>query len=122
MNCNKELHDELLDSGGIFCPFCNQNLDSKIGFLVDNNDDRLSWNDIEKVKSIFDEIEKMLLEINPRKWMINIDFLLNKIFNLLNVDVKIPILKFKKTIRKYNYDWIIIQFLIRDKIKSIINK
>ena len=122
MNCNKELHDELLDSGEIFCPFCNQNLDSKIGFLVDNNDDRLSWNDIEKVKSIFDEIEKMLLEINPRKWMINIDFLLNKIFNLLNVDVKIPILKSKKAIRKYNYDWIIIHFLIRDKIKSIINK
>ena len=28
MSCNKELHDELLDSGDIVCPFCDQNLDS----------------------------------------------------------------------------------------------
>ena len=32
MNCNKELHDELrdelLDCGEIFCPFCDQKLDS----------------------------------------------------------------------------------------------
>ena len=27
-NCNKELHNELLDSGDISCPFCYQNLDS----------------------------------------------------------------------------------------------
>ena len=27
-NCNEELHNELLDSGDISCPFCYQNLDS----------------------------------------------------------------------------------------------
>ena len=28
MNCNKELHDELKESGDIVCPFCDQILDS----------------------------------------------------------------------------------------------
>ena len=28
MNCNIDLHNELLDSGEISCPFCDQNLDS----------------------------------------------------------------------------------------------
>jgi len=27
MNCNKELHDELKESGDIVCPFCNQKLE-----------------------------------------------------------------------------------------------
>ena len=102
--------------------YWKRHLDSKIDFLVDNVDDRLSWNDIEKVKSIFYEIEKILPEINPRKWTITIDFLLNKIFDILHIDVEIPILKSKRTIKKYNYDWIIIHFLIRDNIQSIINK
>ena len=29
MNCNIVLHDEILDSGEISCPFCNQNLDEE---------------------------------------------------------------------------------------------
>ena len=28
MNCNKDIHDELKESGDILCPFCDQNLDS----------------------------------------------------------------------------------------------
>ena len=27
MNCNKELHDELKESGDIVCPFCDQKLE-----------------------------------------------------------------------------------------------
>ena len=28
MNCNIDLHESLVESGDIVCPFCNQNLDS----------------------------------------------------------------------------------------------
>ena len=28
MNCNKDMHDELKESGDISCPFCDKNLDS----------------------------------------------------------------------------------------------
>ena len=27
MNCNMELHESLIESGHIVCPFCNQNLE-----------------------------------------------------------------------------------------------
>ena len=27
MNCNMELHEILIESGDIVCPFCNQNLE-----------------------------------------------------------------------------------------------
>ena len=42
MNCNKELHDELKESGDIVCPFCDKNLDynkkPKDDLCCDNQD------------------------------------------------------------------------------------
>ena len=38
MNCNKDIHDELKESGEISCPFCNQNLDSNEKPLLVKND------------------------------------------------------------------------------------
>ena len=36
MNCDMELHEGLIESGDIICPFCNQNLESfsKILFML----------------------------------------------------------------------------------------
>ena len=41
MNCNRDLHNELSDSGEISCPFCDQNLDSN-----EKPKDRLVKNDL----------------------------------------------------------------------------
>ena len=41
MNCNKELHDELINCGEISCPFCDKNLDSN-----EKPKDRLVKNDL----------------------------------------------------------------------------
>ena len=34
MNCNIDLHNELIDSGEISCPFCDQKLDSDKKMIV----------------------------------------------------------------------------------------
>ena len=41
MNCNKDIHDELKESGEISCPFCDKNLDSN-----EKPKDRLVKNDL----------------------------------------------------------------------------
>ena len=41
MNCNKDMHDELKESGDISCPFCDKNLDSN-----EKPKDRLVKNDL----------------------------------------------------------------------------
>ena len=100
----------------------NEKINKKlIGFLVDNIDDLLSWNDLEKILSIFDEIEMILPQIN-RKRMIDINFLIKKILHMLNIDFDIEISKSKKTISKYEDYWDKIQLLIGDKIHLIINR
>ena len=49
-------------------------LKKELNFLVDNVHDRLSCNDIEKVLSIFEEIDKILPEIiDFRNWWLNMD-------------------------------------------------
>ena len=30
MNCNKDIHDELKESGDIVCPFCDQKLEDPL--------------------------------------------------------------------------------------------
>ena len=41
MNCNKDIHDELKESGEISCPFCDEKLDSN-----EKPKDRLVKNDL----------------------------------------------------------------------------
>ena len=100
----------------------NEKMNKKlINFLVDNVDDLLSWNDLEKFLSIYDEIEMILPQIN-RKRMIDINVLIKKILHMLNIDFEINISKSKKTISKYEDYWDKIQLLIGDKIHLIINR
>ena len=94
-----------------------------IDLLINDKKYQISCSDREKVIKIFNEMEKILPEINQsRKRIININFLFKKTFNALKIDVKIPISKSKNTISKYENYWEKIQLLIGDKIRSIVNK
>ena len=99
-------------------------IESNIDFLVDNfDDDVLPWIYLEKVMYIFDEIEKVLPQLDRiiyRKMII--DFLFNKIFHLLDLDIKFPIFRSKATLKEYEECWNEIRSLIGDKIQTIINR
>ena len=99
-------------------------MESNIDFLVDYfDDDVLPWIDLEKIMDIFDEIEKVVSQLDRSMYRKRIiDFLFNKIFHLLNLDVEFPIFRSKDTIRKYDECWDEIQSLIGDKIQTIINR
>lgn len=95
---------------------------NKIHNLKNN---QITYNEKVKVISIFNEIDKILPEINQnRKRMINIDFILKNIFEMLKINLskEIEISKCEKTIKKYSDYWNKIQLLISDKIQTIINK
>ena len=71
----------------------------------------VSSNDREKFIQIFNEIDKILPQINQnRKRMINSNFIFKKIFNMMKIDVDIKISNSNKTLKsmiyigkKYNY-------------------
>ena len=66
----------------------------------------VSSNDREKFIQIFNEIDKILPQINQnRKRMININFIFKKIFNMMKIDVDIKISKSNKTLKKYDLYW-----------------
>ena len=92
---------------------------NKLDSLCINEKYQISCNEREKVINVFNEIDKILSQINQnRKRMININFLLKKIFNTLNIDVKeIPISKSKNTLHRYENYWNKILLLIGDKFK-----
>ena len=99
-------------------------IESKIDFLIDDFDeDEISWKDLEKIMDIFDEIEKVVSRLDRSMYRkMIIDFLFNKIFHLLDLDVEFPIFRSKDTIKKYEGCWNEIQSLIGDKIQTIINR
>ena len=185
MNCNKELHDELKESGDIVCPFCDQKLEDsnekpKEDICCDNQDIitdgmrvcrscgvvqgynyvkeyvdfyknrhrfirksvyhreyhvnnvlldfeekyniKISNCQKHKIDAIYVEIGNVLNEVNgTRKRMISVNFIMRKIFNMMGIPYKkIQISKSKKTLAFYNQYWDKIQFLIGDKMKSIV--
>ena len=99
-------------------------IESKIDFLIgDFDEDEISWKDLEKIMDIFDEIEKVVSRLDRSMYRkMIIDFLFNKIFHLLDLDVEFPIFRSKDTIKKYEECWNEIQSLIGDKIQTIINR
>ena len=104
--------------------YSNCKIESKIESLIGLSDeDEIPWIDLEKIMDIFDEIEKVVLQLDRSMYKKRIiDFLFNKIFHLLNLDVEFPIFRSKDTIRKYDECWDEIQSLIGDKIQTIINR
>ena len=75
-------------------------IESKIDFLTDQFDeDEIPWEDLEKIMDILDEIEEVVSQLDRSMYRnMNINFLFNKIFHLLNLNVEFPI--FKSNIRK----------------------
>ena len=107
-----------------FTNYSKCKIESKIEFLIDQSDeDEVPWKDLEKIMDIFDEIEKVVSRLDRSMYRkMIIDFLFNKIFHLLDLDVKFPIFRSKDTIKKYEECWNEIQSLIGDKIQTIINR
>ena len=71
--------------------------------------------DLIKIYKIFKEIDKILSQINGnRKRMININFILKQVFEILNIPREnIPITKSKKILDIYEQYWKKIQDIIQ---------
>ena len=83
----------------------------------------VSVNNRTKIYRIFEEIDKILPNVNgDRKRMINTNFILKQLFKMFNLPHEnISISKSKRTLAFYELYWESIQLLIGDKIKLIIN-
>ena len=85
--------------------------------------EQLTYNQRNKVYKIFNEIGYIIHKINDnRKRIINIKYILTKIFDLMKIPYNINITQAKKTLSFYNKYWIQIMTLIGDKIEAIIVK
>ena len=75
-----------------------------------------------KIYKIFSLIGFVTNKINGnRKRIINIKYLLKRIFDMMNIKYNIPITKSNRTLNFYNSYWEKIMSLIGDKIESIIS-
>lgn len=101
----------------------NYHIFNRIDFIMSKNNIQITHSDQEKIIRIFNEIEKILNQINgKRKRMISIDFVLQKLFKMMNyLEMDIPLSKSKRTLASYELYWGKVQLLIGDKIEFIIN-
>ena len=96
--------------------------------IIDNialkNDFQVSVKDKSKILRIFNEIGKVVQTVNiNRKRMININFILQKIFKMLNLPYeKIKTTKSKKILENYDRYWREILSLSSDKIDTIVKE
>ena len=88
------------------------------------NNFQISVKNKDKILRIFMEVGTVINLVNKeRKRMININFILQKIFKMLNLPYeKIKITKSKKTLQMYNEYWNEILSIISDKIIAIIRE
>ena len=77
-----------------------------------------------KIHKIFDEINKILPQINgKRKRIISLKYLLHRILQLMKIDSsQIELTKSKKTMKLYNVYWNNIMDIIGPQIMHIINQ
>ena len=97
-------------------------LENKIINLVQLNNTQISYSDEKKIFDIFKKIDRILPIINneTRKRMIKIDFILNELFCLLNINIKIPRKESKKAFLYNKKYWDRINSLIGKEIQSIL--
>lgn len=95
-------------------------LQNKIRSLVELNNIQISYGDQQKILDIFKTIDKILPIVNnkTRKRMIKIDFILNKLFHLLNINIKISQKESKDTSLCNEKYWDQINSLIGDEIQA----
>lgn len=85
---------------------------------------QISKKDMDKICSVFYEIDKILPRINNgRKRIISISFILRQLFEMMNLPAKgyIPLSKSRKTLLSYKEYWDNVLSLIGDRINSIIS-
>ena len=97
-------------------------LQNKIRSLVELNNIKISYSDQQKILDIFKTIDKILPIVNnkTRKRMIKIDFILNKLFHVLNINIKISQKESKNTLLCNEKYWDQINSLIGDEIQAIL--
>ena len=184
--CDVSIHNELIDVGEIYCPFCDMKLQgyesrqddsccsnkevikdkgmiicrncgsvygyevareyvdfyenmrrlrrksvyhrkyhvvNRIDFLSRESKVQLSHKNKHRIIRIFKEIDKVLPQVNnSRKRMVSIDFILKKLFDLMEISVKVSLSRSPKTIAHHNRCWESIYDLIGEDIQLIISK
>ena len=99
-------------------------IENIINNIALKNNFEISVKDKSKILRIFIEMGTVIDLVNEeRKRMININFILQKIFKMLNLPhEKIKTTKSKKTLQSYNQYWNEILAMISDKIMKIIQE
>ena len=99
-------------------------IENIINNIALKNDFQISVKNKDKILRIFNKIGTVINLINnDRKRMININFILQKIFNMLDLPYeKIKITKSKRTLQMYNEYWNKIISMISDEIMKIIQE
>lgn len=99
-------------------------LQNRIITLCVENNVQISYHKRQKILQIFEKIDNILSIVNNnlRKRMIKIDFILNKLFQLLNIDIQIPQKDSKQTLLYNQNYWEKINSLIGDKIQAILDR
>ena len=97
-------------------------LQNKIMSLVELNNTHISYSKQQKILDIFKKIDQILPIVNnkTRKRMIKIDFILNKLFHLLNINIKISKKESKQAFLYNEKYWNRINSLIGKEIQSIL--
>lgn len=87
-------------------------------------DIQIPYHIYKKILDIFAVIDKVLLKVNndTRKRLIKIDFILNKLFALLNFKFAIPPKDSKKTLLYNENYWKTINSLCGEEIQSILDR
>ena len=99
-------------------------IENVINDLRVKNKFEISRNEINRILKVFDEINKILPQVNiKRKRMISIIFVLKQLFEMLKIPHNsIQITKSKRTLAYYQQYWDKVKSLLGDKIDKIINK
>ena len=97
-------------------------LQNKIINICILNNTHISYINKQKILDIFKKIDQILPIVNnkTRKRMIKIDFILNKLFHLLNMNIKISQKESKKAFLYNEKYWNQINSLIGKEIQSIL--
>ena len=99
-------------------------IENVIRDICTKNKLQISRNQINCILKVFNEINKILPQVNiKRKRMISIIYILKQLFEMLKIPHNsIQITKLKKTLVYYQQYWDKVKSLLGDKIDKIINK
>ena len=98
-------------------------IENSLNNLLLNYGVELTYNQRDRIYKIFEQIGYILSQINGnRKRIININFIIKKILEMMNSTYEIPVTKSIKTLDFYNKYWAQIMAIIGNKIEAIIVK